>query len=388
MRGPAKLVFSLVLAAVIAIGAYAAFPQPQAEASGAILYQPQATCGSTTTVAFSWLPVPGSTAQHLDLSVHDNDLADGTYTTIPLQPHQTSITLQPIRDDLPNFWRVVGTAPDGTEYSSQIDAFMPCGRPILLVGPSECINFTNEGVTFRWAPLAQSNGQQYLEIDPTGTFSGDSVTRLGPFDATTSTYQQANFQNDTTYYFRVVLEQDGANPLISQVGAFTPSCMPVIRTDLYGTDDRLVSPQMGINAPVNMRDVGFDNVLGVPSGAYDVVRYNFAAYPQLTGAPGQDGTMLIGGHVDYYVVGLAVFAPLRKAQVGDTVEYWQGDTKYTYVVDWVTDIPYDDGLSQYLVHGEKALLLITCNGIFNKAEYGGYNERRLVHAVLQTTPPN
>ena len=133
MRGPAKLVLSLVLAAVVAIGAYAAFPQRQAEAdSGAILDQPQATCGSTTTVAFSWLPVPGSTAQHLDLSVHDNDFADGTYTTVQLQPHQTSITLAPIRDDLPNFWRVVGTAPDGTDYSSQVGAFMPCGRPILL----------------------------------------------------------------------------------------------------------------------------------------------------------------------------------------------------------------------------------------------------------------
>lgn len=379
----------LVLAAIIAIGAYAAFPQRQAEAdSGAILYQPQATCASPTEVAFNWLPVPGATAQHLDLSVHDNDFADGTYTTVQLQPHQTSITLQPIRDDLPNFWRVVGTAPDGDVEASEAGAFMPCNTPILLTGPATCINYTNEKVDFRWAPLAQTGGQQYLEIDPTGDFAGDDLTRVGPFDSSRSSYEQADFKNDTTYYFRVVLEQDGAKPLVSQVGAFTPACMPVINTELVGTDDRLISPQMGINAPVNMRDVGFDNVLGVPSGAYDVVRYNFAAYPQLSGAPGQDGTMLIGGHVDYYVVGLAVFAPLRKAQVGDTVEYWQGDTKFTYVVDWVTDIPYTEGLSQYLTHGTKALLLITCNGIFNKAEYGGYNQRRLVHAVLQESPPS
>ena len=369
-------------------GVYAAVQQRPAEADsgGAILYDPQPTCGATTQVAFSWLPVPGATAQHLDMSVNDNDFAEGTYTTVSLQPHQTSVTVTALRGDLPNFWRVVGTAPDGTELSSSTGMFMPCRTPILLQGPSTCLNYTTTAVTFRWAPLAGVKGQQFLEIDPTGAFTGDSVKRVGPFDATASTYREADFQNDITYYFRVVLEQDGAAPLVSQVGAFTPACMPVIRTDLYGTDDRLVSPQMGINAPVNMRDVGFDNVLGVPSGAYDVVRYNFAAYPELNGEPGQDGTLLIGGHVDYYVVGLAVFAPLRKAQVGDTVEYWDGDTKYTYTVDWVQDVPYDTALTPYLVHGQKALLLITCNGIFNKAEFGGYNQRRLVHAVLQEAP--
>jgi hypothetical protein len=387
LKAPAKLALPFTLAILLAFGAYLAFFWHHAEADGtAILDPPKATCGSPTQVSFSWLPIPGATEQHLELSVYDNEFAAGTFTTVDLRPEQTAITLQPIRDDLPNFWRIVGTAPGGDVRTSATSAFMPCYRPILLVGPLQCIDFTSANVTFRWAPLALSGGSQYLEVDLNSDFSGDDLQRYGPLDAARSSYPLSGFQDGTTYYFRVVRE-GGGQPLISQVGAFTPDCTPVVRSDLYGTDDRLVAPRLGINAPVNMRDVGYDGVLGVPTGAYDVVRYNFPLYPSLTGEPGQDGTMLIGGHVDYYVVGLAVFAPLRNAEVGDVIEYRQGSTKYTYVVDWVTDIPYDSGITDYLDHGTKALLLITCNGTFDKAKYGGYDKRRLVHAVLQTSSP-
>jgi hypothetical protein len=53
------------------------------------------------------------------------------------------------------------------------------------------------------------------------------------------------------------------------------------------------------------------------------------------------------------------------------------------VVDWVTDIPYSETLTPYLQGGGSSLLLITCNGVFDRGQFGGYNLRRLVHATLQ-----
>jgi sortase (surface protein transpeptidase) len=91
---------------------------------------------------------------------------------------------------------------------------------------------------------------------------------------------------------------------------------------------------------------------------------------------------MIGGHVDFYTVGLAVFAPLRNARVGDSIQYVRGDgVTISYVVDWVSDLPFSTDLSPYL--GRRAndeLILVTCNGTFDQAARR-YDLRRLVHAV-------
>ncbi len=174
---------------------------------------------------------------------------------------------------------------------------------------------------------------------------------MSPWDGE---HKRGGFHSGVEYYFRVVRTEDDGTRLISQQGYFVPNCVTVaqqavINPDLYASDDWIVAPRLGIDAPRSTFATSATTALSAcPIGAYDTVRYNFGAFPQLDSRPGGPGTVLIGGHVDYYVVGLAVFAPLRQAQIGDVIEYWDGNVKYTYVVDWVSDINYDQSLNPYV----------------------------------------
>jgi hypothetical protein len=359
-----------------------------AEATGAALLGiPSAQCTSTSaTVQLNWTPAEGATGQWIEYSVHDNGFAAGTFSVLAVDSAASSHSVVAIRHDLPNFWRVMSQTAGGV-VASETGEFMPCYRPILLIGAVECAGSSAQ-VTFRWAPLAASGGQQLLEYDNDGDFAGGDLITVGPLAPWDGEHRRGGFQSSVEYYFRVIRVQDDGTRLISQQGYFVPYCVTAgnvpINPNLYASDDWLVAPRLGINAPVNVRDVGYDGVLGVPTGADDTVRYNFGAFPQLDGQPGGPGTVLVGGHVDYYVVGPAVFWPLKQAQVGDVLEYWDGNIKYTYVVDWVGDIPYSESLNAYVQNngGPPALMLITCIGTFDRAQYGGYNLRRLVHAVL------
>ena len=384
------LLIPVVAALLIAIGALGTqlFSRSVEATGGAILGIPFSECTqSGATVTLNWTRAPGSTGQWIEYSVHDNGFEAGTFTVISLDPSASSHAVAAIRHDLPNFWRVMSQTPGGV-VASETGEFMPCYRPILLIGAVECTTAGSANVTFRWAPLAAPGGTQWLQYDNDGDFAGSDLLSVGPIAPWDGEHRRGGFQSGVEYYFRVIRVEDNGTQLVSQQGYFVPYCVTgsnvYINPDLYPSDDWIVAPRLGINAPVNVRDVGYDGALGVPTGAYDTVRYNFGAFPQLDGKPGGPGTVLVGGHVDYYVVGLAVFAPLRQAQVGDVVEYWDGNIKYTYVVDWVTDIDFNVSLNPYVqkTNGPPALLLITCNGTFDRAQYGGYNLRRLVHATL------
>src|SRR5439155_14857442 len=110
--------------------------------------------------------------------------------------------------------------------------------------------------------------------------------------------------------------------------------------EIYGSNDHLVIKRLGVNAPVNIRPVGPDGVMGNPLGANDVVLYDFSGVPGgLGGYPGSGGNTVIAGHVDY-ICCLAVFAPLRNIQEGDLIDYYTGDgSRFTYSVQWFADYP-------------------------------------------------
>jgi len=386
------LLLPALVALFIAVGVLGTqFLSRGAEAvGGAILNPPAADCTPTTaTIHLSWTKGDNATGQWIEYSVHDNGFAAGTYSVLAVDASASTHSVAAIRHDLPNFWRVMSQTPGGV-VASETAEFMPCYRPILLYGAVNCNTAGSAVVTFRWAPLAAATGYQMLEYDNDGDFAGADLLSVGPLAPSQGEHMRNGFHHGTEYYFRVIRVEDDGTRLISQQGYFVPNCpgaaqgQVYINPDLYASDDWIVAPRMGINAAVNVRDVGYDGALGVPVGAFDTVRYNFGAFPQLHGIPGGPGTVLIGGHVDYYQFGLAVFHPLRSAQIGDVVEYWDGNIKYTYVVDWVGDIDFNVSLNPYVQNngGQPALLMITCNGTFDRAQYGGYNLRRLVHAVL------
>ena len=378
MRQRYTLLLPLLLASIIAIGIGATQFKREADAAGAVLYHPSANCsGAPATVTMKWSPVPGTTSQHLEVSLLDNEFATGTFTRVNLSADQNTQTMAALAKDIPTYWRVVSSTGGG-EVASPTKAFVACGAPFLLWGPLECRNYTSAAVKFRWAPAANYEGQQYIEFDSNGDWRGDDFWTAGPFGPAVETARRSGFLNDVGYLFRIVHEVGGERQ-VSSVGWFMPDCLPEINPNNYSTDDQLVIPAININAPVNIRDVGFDGVLGVPTGGYDVVKYNFAFFPHLQGDIAGPGPTLIGGHYDYHVIGPAVFWDLAKLKPGDVVEYWDGNVKYAFVVDWVAAVPYYQSLNSYLESADDdTLFLITCFGEFDRDQFGGYDQRTLV----------
>jgi hypothetical protein len=376
-----RIALILAVAALTTAGAlHSNAPQP-AEAAGALTRFPSANCdGGSASLTFSWTPVAGATEQWLDLSLKDNHFAPGTYQNFKLTPGIDTLTTSALDPDAPHYWRINSKTPNGW-VSSALGQFVPCDSPQLLWGPTICQSADLASVKFNWAPRADALGFQYIEISSNANFT--DVTSIGPLAAAATTFRRGGFKIDERTYFRVVWESLDGTRVTTKKASFVPDCtVEPISTALYYSADRLVSASLGIDAPVNVRDVGYGSVLGVPQGAYDVVRYNFATAPSLKAYPGDGGVTMIGGHVDYYYVGLAVFAPLRSAQPGQTVEYHRGDgVVIKYVVDWVRDLPYNQNLTGYLRNrGRDELLLVTCNGTFDYSARR-YDLRRLVHAV-------
>ena len=384
MRRRTTFIVPLLLASIIAAGLGATQFMRGADASGAVLYHPSAECASSSgTVTLEWTPLAGATSQWLEISVHDNGFAEGTFTRVNLAQGQKSRSMPALEREIPNYWRIVSATSSG-EIASEMKAFVPCGAPFLLWGPLECRNYTSAAVRFRWAPAANFEGEQWIEFDTDGNWSGEDFWKAGPFSPALETARRSDFTDGVGYAFRVVRVVDGERE-VSSTGWFMPDCSPNVNPDPYGTDDQLVVPAIGVNAPVNIRDVGFDGVLGNPAGGYDVIRYNFPYFPNLQGQIGGTGTTVIGGHLDYYVIGPAVFWDLAKLKPGDVIEYWDGGVKHTYVVDWVTAVPYTQSLNAYIEgSGDNTLMLVTCAGKFDREAYGGYDQRTLVHAVPVT----
>jgi Sortase domain len=381
-RVPLARVALIGLVAVLAtVGAMRLGASKPAEAAGAALSFPSTVCGGATTpVTFNWAPVEGAVEQWLDLSTADNHFAPGTYRGFKLTPGVKTLDTTTIDATSPHYWRINSRTVDGWVASS-LGQFVPCGGPQLLWGPAICQSGKFATVNFNWAPRADAIGYQWLELSSTVSF--DEVVRVGPLALSAQNYTRGGFSVDERTYFRIAWEGSDGTRVITPTASFVPDCtVPTVSSALYYSADRLVSTSLGIDAPVNVRDVGFSGFLGVPSGAYDVVRYNFAALPSLKGYPGDGGVTMIGGHVDYYSVGLAIFAPLRSAQPGMSVEYRRGDgVVVKYQIDWVRDVPFSTSLNSYLHNrGPDELILITCNGTFDQAAHR-YDLRRMVHAI-------
>jgi LPXTG-site transpeptidase (sortase) family protein len=158
------------------------------------------------------------------------------------------------------------------------------------------------------------------------------------------------------------------------------SLVPAQQAARPTSGDRLIIQRLGINAPVGSRYVGADGAMANPSGAYDVVWYDFSGFNGLGGYPGQGGNAVFAGHVDYRGVGPAVFYQLRNILVGDVIEYYTSSGEYhRYVVESIGDYSPNDNWTGLVASNREGVTLITCNGEFNTAARE-YSHRRVVYA--------
>ena len=135
----------------------------------------------------------------------------------------------------------------------------------------------------------------------------------------------------------------------------------------------------GVNGLVETREI-VDGALTAPSGPWVVAWYLQSA------RPGESGNVVMGGHVDYWTVGPAVFSGLGALATGEVIEVTDAaGNAYAYAVEWVRAYPVTDltpGQLREIVGptDEPSLTLITCGGTFDRAR-GEYLLRLVVRAT-------
>ncbi|MGA2285808.1 MAG: class F sortase [Dehalococcoidia bacterium] len=145
---------------------------------------------------------------------------------------------------------------------------------------------------------------------------------------------------------------------------------------------RMKIPSIGVDAPVTIRVMGSDGVMGVPNGKDDVVWYDFSAFPGMGGYPGSGGNAVFAGHVDYHPHYEAVFWDLHLVGPGDIIEVDLPDgTPVRYSVQWSKQIGDSEDFSSYVTNtGDDTITIVTCQGTFNSATHN-YDHRLVVRGI-------
>lgn len=137
---------------------------------------------------------------------------------------------------------------------------------------------------------------------------------------------------------------------------------------------------IGVNADVEATDIE-NGVMTNPTGPWVVAWY------RQTASLGEQGNVVLAGHVDYWDVGPSVFFDVRNLVAGDIVTLVAEDGRaYDYAVDWSET--YDiaaltSGTLQDVVSATDvpSVTLITCGGEFDYVN-GEYLSRMVVRGTL------
>lgn len=141
---------------------------------------------------------------------------------------------------------------------------------------------------------------------------------------------------------------------------------------LLGDPLFLVVDSVGIYAPIESVGI-LGRAMAVPSSSESVGWY------QLGVLPGEIGSAVLAGHVNWYGGKEAVFSKLKDVQIGDviTVIDSYGNTVSFAVREMRRYEVHEDARDVFVSYGEGAHLnLITCDGPWNALM--GTHERRLV----------
>ena len=135
----------------------------------------------------------------------------------------------------------------------------------------------------------------------------------------------------------------------------------------------LTIESIGVNAQIETIEI-VDGVMQDPTGPWVVSWY------KETARPGEDGNIVMAGHVDYWDVGPAVFYSIASLQEDDEVRI-AGDDNQTYVYLVETVNLYDAAnapVNEIVGETENpAVTLITCGGPFDY-QTGEYLQRTVV----------
>lgn len=146
------------------------------------------------------------------------------------------------------------------------------------------------------------------------------------------------------------------------------------------TPVQIMVANAGIDAPVETLDI-VNGVMQNPTGPWVVGWY------RQTATLGEQGNVVMAGHVDYWNVGPSVFFNLRDLAAGDVITLVGEDGRsYDYAMEWseVFDLEAltSGGLQDVVgVTDVPSVTLITCGGDFDYVN-GEYLSRMVVRGTL------
>lgn len=367
-------VFLIVTGLALALGINLTASPRTASAEGATLNLPGAVCGDgSANVTFTWAPVPGATAQWLDISIFDNGFAPDTFIGSQVSGSATSLNWNGILNDVPHVWRVNALTPSGW-ITSSTGAFVPCGTPRALSAAPGCQDRNLATISFRWAPVVPAAVLQYLDLgydagfNPGTYYGSNQPVNVGSVN-------WPNIPANLSQYYRI--NSLGADGIwrSSPAATVAAGCVPSQLGAEIALGDRLVIPSAGIDTEVWSSKVsGETGVMADPTGYFHATYYDFSAFVGL-GGYANTGNLVMAGHVDCGTCynggsGTAVFWNVRLMQVGDTAQYITSDGKVqNYVVTLSQDFSPDTDWSPIVNSGVADMTLITCVGNFAGGEY-------------------
>jgi sortase (surface protein transpeptidase) len=176
---------------------------------------------------------------------------------------------------------------------------------------------------------------------------------------------------------------DPVNRAGSRQAVSEPTPTPTPREGVAPVELHIAS--VGVDAPIE-RGAIVNGAMQDPSGPWVVSWY------EPLGKIGEDGNVVMAGHVDYFNLGLkgtpgpAVFWNVRDLPEGDIIRVIGEDGKtYDYAVQWTQAYAAADLTPDVMQldvvgdTGEETLTLITCSGQFNH-DIGEYTQRWVVRA--------
>jgi len=147
---------------------------------------------------------------------------------------------------------------------------------------------------------------------------------------------------------------------------------------------RVKIPALGIDTAIEALGERQDGAMATPADPDQVAWYSYGAIP------GENGSVVMAGHLDKADGSPAVFWDLGKLTVGDEIEITDSSgTRYRYVVTGQERYPYNKAPLKAIFGFDLAsrLNLITCQGSWDSKRQT-YSQRLVVTSELVEIRPN
>jgi LPXTG-site transpeptidase (sortase) family protein len=152
---------------------------------------------------------------------------------------------------------------------------------------------------------------------------------------------------------------------------------------LAGSPMRIEIPSIKVSAAIGPVGILKNGAMGAPEKASDTAWYKYGP------KPGEKGSAVIAGHVDWHYGAKGVFARLNTLKTGDKISVQDDKGKtMVFVVRGSREYnPKEDATDVFRSHDGKSYLnLVTCSGVWNRLAKS-YTKRLVIFTEMVTEQP-